>query len=197
MVCTFRPPGVSSASANSRRARARRLRVDAAAAGLAHRLVERGVVERGPLAERVEHAVRHVGGGGLGEGEAEDFRRIDAGEQQPDHALRQHVGLARAGIGRRPRPRRPGSDASCLHARCTAGGMIARRSFAGSPSSSSAAGQRPFLARAPDGRSRRSASSTSDAPASDRASPRSAKSRDQLGRAAPARGRPARRACRP
>ena len=64
--------------------------------------VERGVVERGPLAERVEHAVRHVGGGRLGEGDAEDFLGRDAVEQQPDHALRQHVGLAGAGIGRDP-----------------------------------------------------------------------------------------------
>ena len=38
-------------------------------------LVERGVVERDPFGERVEHAVRHVGGRGLGEGEAEDLRR--------------------------------------------------------------------------------------------------------------------------
>ena len=41
-------------------------------------LVERGVVERGPLRQRVEHAVRHVGGGRLGEGDAEDLGRIDA-----------------------------------------------------------------------------------------------------------------------
>ena len=53
-----------------------------------------------PVAERGEHPLRHVGGGRLGEGDAEDFFRRHAVEQQPDHALHQHVGLARAGIGR-------------------------------------------------------------------------------------------------
>ena len=103
MVCTFRPPGVSSASANSRRARAR------SAAHRARRWTSRGSPASSAASssavqsrQRVEHAVRHVGGGGLGEGDAEDFRRVDAVEQQPDHALRQHVGLARAGIGRDP-----------------------------------------------------------------------------------------------
>ncbi len=64
--------------------------------------VEPGIVERGPAAQLVEHPVGHVGGGGLGEGDAEDFRRLDAVEQQADDALRQHMGLAGAGIGRDP-----------------------------------------------------------------------------------------------
>ena len=76
--------------------------VDPLLAGLAHRLVERRVVQHRPRPQVVEHAVRHVGGGGLGEGDAEDARRIDARQQQPDHALRQDVRLARAGIRRDP-----------------------------------------------------------------------------------------------
>ena len=64
--------------------------------------IERCVVERGPPAQLIEHAVRHIGGGGLGEGDAENLRRIDAVEQQADHALREHVGLAGAGIGGHP-----------------------------------------------------------------------------------------------
>jgi len=56
--------------------------------------VERGVVVRGPLRQRVEHPLRHVGGCRLGEGDAEDALGLGAFEQEPDHALRQHVGLA-------------------------------------------------------------------------------------------------------
>ena len=123
MVCTFNPPGVSSASANSLRARASRLRVDALDAGLADFLVERVVVERGPAREPLEHAVRHVGRGRLGVGEAEDFRRIGAVEQQADHALRQHVGLAGAGVGRHPRRRR-GIGRLVLRRAVTALGML-------------------------------------------------------------------------
>ena len=62
--------------------------------------VELGVVERGPFRQRAEHAVRHIGGRRLGEGDAEDLGRIDAAQQQIDDALRQHMGLAGAGIGR-------------------------------------------------------------------------------------------------
>ena len=62
--------------------------------------VERVVGQRAPVGERAEHAVGHVGGGGLGEGDAEDLRRIDAAQQQIDDALRQHMRLAGAGIGR-------------------------------------------------------------------------------------------------
>ncbi len=50
--------------------------------------VERGVAERGPARQPLEHLVRHIGGGGLGEGDAEDLGRIDAAQQQVDDALR-------------------------------------------------------------------------------------------------------------
>ena len=66
------------------------------------RLIERFVVERDPLGESREHLVRHIGGGRFGEREAEDFRRRDAAEQEPDHAPRQHVRLAGARIGGDP-----------------------------------------------------------------------------------------------
>jgi hypothetical protein len=65
--------------------------------------IEGGIVERGPARQRVEHALSHIGGGRLGEGEAEDAARRAAVEQQADHALRQHMGLAGAGIGCDPR----------------------------------------------------------------------------------------------
>ena len=58
--------------------------------------------QRHPLRQRVEHALRHLGRGGLGVGEAEDAFRLGAGEQQPQHALRQHVRLAGAGVGADP-----------------------------------------------------------------------------------------------
>ena len=104
MVCTLRPPGVSSAMANSRRARAaaRRPVVRSTIARIAASSASSSSAVH--FAQRVEYVVRHVGGGRLGEGEAEDLRSVGAGEQQADHALRQHMGFARAGIGRRPRP---------------------------------------------------------------------------------------------
>jgi hypothetical protein len=38
------------------------------------------VVERGPTPQLVEHAVGHICGGGLGEGDAEDLSGLDAVE---------------------------------------------------------------------------------------------------------------------
>jgi hypothetical protein len=64
------------------------------------RSVERGVVERGPARKPLEHFVRHIGGGGLGEGDAENFGGVDAAQQQIDHPLSENIGLAGAGIGR-------------------------------------------------------------------------------------------------
>ena len=66
----------------------------------AYRIIERGVAERDPVAERGEHALRHVGRGRLGEGDAEDLFRRHAVEQHPYHALDQHMRLARAGVRR-------------------------------------------------------------------------------------------------
>ena len=76
--------------------------VDLPDAGQADFGVELFVVERGPARQPLEHAVRHVGGGRLGIGEAEDFRGVSAFQQQANHALRQHEGLAGACIGRHP-----------------------------------------------------------------------------------------------
>ncbi len=87
--------------------------IDLRDAGVTDGVVQRGVVERDPVAERGEHPLRHVGGGGLGEGDAQDLFRRHVGEQQPDHALHQHMGLARAGIGRDKR-RGGGIGSACL-----------------------------------------------------------------------------------
>ena len=144
MVCTLRPPGVSSARANSRRARARRRAsggLPSARAMASSSAASSSVVQR---AERVEHALRHIGGGGLGEGDAEDFLRLDAGEQKIDHALRQHVGLARAGIGGDPgrHVRVGGLALQAPHVgRNGAGDLIAPLPRCRPP----AAGGRPFL----------------------------------------------------
>ena len=105
MVCTFSPPGVSSARANSSRAAFRRRHIRMRNADAADRIIQRGIIERDPVAERREHALGHVGGSGLGEGDAEDLFRRHAIEQQPNHALHQHMRLARAGIGRHERRR--------------------------------------------------------------------------------------------
>ncbi len=69
----------------------------------ANRIVEGRVTQRGPFAQRLEHAVRHVRGGRLGESDAEDLGRRDPVEQQPDHALGEHMRLARSGVGGHPR----------------------------------------------------------------------------------------------
>ena len=53
---------------------------------------------------------RHIGGRRLGEGEAENLRRRRAVEQQPQHALRQDMRLAAAGVGGNP-GRAVGSEA--------------------------------------------------------------------------------------
>ena len=43
------------------------------------------------------HARHHLGGRGLGEGEAEDLLRLAAGQQQAQHPIGEHAGLAGAG----------------------------------------------------------------------------------------------------
>ena len=71
MVCTLSPPGVSSARANSRRASAP---CGLAALRCARRWRRRARHRRAwSSAERVEDALRHIGSGRLGEGDAEDF----------------------------------------------------------------------------------------------------------------------------
>ena len=79
-----------------------RRRTGPAGAGRDNVLRERLVVEARPFGERHEDAAGHIGGGGLGEGQAEDLRRLRPSEQQPQHALGQHMRLAAAGIGGNP-----------------------------------------------------------------------------------------------
>ena len=55
-----------------------------------------------PLREPVVDAVRHLGRGGLGEGEAEDARGRRPRQHQRQHAVGEHLGLAGAGRGRDP-----------------------------------------------------------------------------------------------
>ena len=68
-------------------------------AGGTNHAVEGLIVEGDPVAEGLEHPLRHIGGGGLGKGDAEDFLRGHAVKQQPDDALHQHMGLAGSGVG--------------------------------------------------------------------------------------------------
>ena len=56
------------------------------------------IARRGPLAELGEHARFHLGGGVLGERQAQDRARLGAREQEPQDTLHQHVGLAGAGV---------------------------------------------------------------------------------------------------
>ena len=69
-------------------------RVGSRDTGLDYRCIERRVIERDPMAKCGEHPLRHVGGGGFREGDAQDpFRRYPV-EQQSDHPLHQDVRLA-------------------------------------------------------------------------------------------------------
>ncbi|MNY24514.1 hypothetical protein D3C86_1582340 [compost metagenome] len=58
-----------------------------------------GVVHDRPLAQGLEQAGLHLGGGGLGVGDAEDGRGPGPAQQQTGHAADQGGGLARAGVG--------------------------------------------------------------------------------------------------
>ena len=65
--------------------------------------VEDGLVRHRPMAELAGQPIAHLGGRRLGEREAEDALRSRAGEQEPRHAIGQHLGLAGAGVGLDPR----------------------------------------------------------------------------------------------
>ena len=102
MVWIFRPPGVSMTRANSFRASCRSARLAGGAPSAAMSAASAASSSLRPAGEAVEHALGHVRRRRLGEGQAEDLRRRGAGEQEPQHALRQHMRLARAGVGRHP-----------------------------------------------------------------------------------------------
>jgi hypothetical protein len=75
-----------------------------------------GLVQRRPFRQRGKDAVRHVGGRRARIGQAQDFRRFRAAQQQPDDALGQHMRLARAGVCRHP-CRIGGVGGACLRQR--------------------------------------------------------------------------------
>ena len=145
-VWILRPPGVSIVRANNCRANVRSCGPGLSAPVSTIAARQRLVVEARPLGERPEDAARHVGGRGLGEGEAEDLRRA---------ARRRAGGAARAGSGhascrcRRwptPRRRRGGSEAvACV--RRSESGMTRTAAHDASPASpfAGAARRRPFL----------------------------------------------------
>ena len=106
MVCTLRPPGVSMALANSRRARSISSGDGARSSKSASADFELGIARRHPFGEALEHARRHLGGRRLGVGERQNALRLHAIEQQAQHAHGEHVRLAGAGVGADPGGRR-------------------------------------------------------------------------------------------
>ena len=60
------------------------------------------VALHGPAGEPALDPDRHLGGGGLGEGEAQDRFGGGTGEEEAQHAVGEDAGLAGAGIGRDP-----------------------------------------------------------------------------------------------
>ena len=71
-----------------------------------------GVVGDRPAAEVAHHPILHFGRRRLGEGQRQDAFRGIPGQQQPQHAIGQHMSLAGAGRGRHPdMARRIGGDA--------------------------------------------------------------------------------------
>ena len=84
-------------------------------AGRANGRAQGVVVEARPTGEDREDALRHIRRRRLGEGEAENAGRIDAVEHEPHDALRQHMRLAGASVGRHPdRAGRIGGEALAL-----------------------------------------------------------------------------------
>ena len=135
MVWIFRPPGVSSASANSLRARRSLSAPGRAPSSLWICSASLVVVERRPAGEVLIDALGHVGGGGPRIGQAQDLRGIGAAQQQPDDAARQHMRLAGPGIGRHP-DRMPGIGGNRLPPRRFIGDQV-RMLHSASPGSSS------------------------------------------------------------
>ena len=101
MVWIFSPPGVSSARANRRRAsdRSRAEALGSLPSSSASSSRQRRVVHDGPAAQLFEQPRLHLGGGGLGVGDAQDLAGLDPSQQQARHAVDQGRGLARAGVG--------------------------------------------------------------------------------------------------
>ena len=58
--------------------------------------------QHGPFAKPLEQAVLHLGGGGLGVGQAQNPLRLHPAKEQPRHAVDQHPRLARPRIGGHP-----------------------------------------------------------------------------------------------
>ncbi len=61
-----------------------------------------GIRGHRPAAQRLEQPVLHLGGGGLGVGQAQDRQRVRTAQQEPRHAVGEHAGLARPGICGKP-----------------------------------------------------------------------------------------------
>ncbi len=61
--------------------------------------MERGVVHHRPVAQALEQPVLHLGGGGLGEGDAKDRLGTSPPQQQAGDAVDQGAGLARPRVG--------------------------------------------------------------------------------------------------
>ena len=108
------------------------------------------LVERDPLRQPLEDADRHVGGRRLGEGQAEDPPGRRPGQQEPQHAVAQNLGLAGAGVRRHPgRGARIGGTALREPSEIVNDEELAReRSGHGSPSSPSAFASDHSLTRA-------------------------------------------------
>jgi len=66
------------------------------------RVAQGGLGHHRPFAQPPEQPVLHLGGGGLGVGEAEDMLRLHPAEEEARHPVGQHAGLARPGIGGKP-----------------------------------------------------------------------------------------------
>ena len=111
IVWILSPSGTSSTAAKRRRARSSVACGRFCPGQHLERSGERVVVGHSPAREIARDPERHLGGGRAGEGEAEDALGRRAPQQQPQHAVRQHLGLARAGRGTDPdrgrRVRRP------------------------------------------------------------------------------------------
>ena len=118
MVSILRPPGVSTARAKRRRASLTLAALGRSPSSSVSSAISSGLVQRHPASEPLEDADRHVGGGRLGEGEAQEPARMRAAERAGARRGRSGPWSCRRRHWPTPRRRRAGRRRGAAPRRC-------------------------------------------------------------------------------